>query len=225
MSHLATPLVFPLGGSGALEYTPQVEHVALGQSRLLEQFRHKPIINAIVESIMGHVNVLEQVLYDMLSKRLIDGEGAQLDVLGYILGAEREGRSDAAYRTLIRAWAMAHRSSGTPEDLYTTLHRLDPAAALEYEDLPLDPAGFRMRWTAPAMPPAPASADDPTSELVSRLLRRSRAAGVRCWFFWFPRVSSQLFTLGGLPLVFDANRGLGNTARTTGGRLAGEVIA
>lgn len=225
---LATSFAFPFGlASGSTAYTPKIDQVALGLSRLLEQFKPKPLINALVEAPLDYGNTLETVLYDLLTARLYDGAvGEQLDVVGAIFNVERAGRSDAAFLQFIQATALAQSSSGTVPDIYAVLEHISPGGAFQIEQLLEDPAGFGVRFTSPALPYEPATADDLVPVTIERLLRKSRAGGVKCWFYWWPTTVDQMFTLcAGDDQVANAALGMAPDDESAGGELAGEVVA
>lgn len=190
---LASPLAFPFGDLTVTGYPQPRDHEAIGLARVLEQFKPKARVLALVGAPLSAVSDLDLALYDILTKRLFDSEGEQLDNLGRIFRVLREGRGDAAYLQLIQVWLLAYRSNGTVPEIYRVLDRLSPGAAVEYQELLLDPAGFHLEWTYPILPPDPPSADDVTALLVERLLRESRAAGVRVWFHWWPAPEEELF--------------------------------
>src|SRR5690349_3946784 len=63
---------------------------------------------------------LENTLQDLLTKRSIDtAEGAQLDVIGKLVGQPRNGLDDDTYRRYCRARIATNRSNGTNENLIT----------------------------------------------------------------------------------------------------------
>ena len=224
----ATPFAFPFGlSSSATAYTPTIDQEELGLSRLLEQFKPKPLINALVAAPLRYGNTLETVLYDLLTKRLLDSaEGEQVDVLGALFGVARDGRGDGAYLDLILATSLAQNSSGTVPDVYSVLERIAPGGAFQIDQMIEDPAGFGVRFTSPVLPETPSTADDLTPVTIERLLRKSRGAGIKCWFSWWPDVEADLFTLceGNVPIA-GAALGMSDDAMSAGGQLIGEVIA
>jgi len=63
---------------------------------------------------------LENVIQQFLSDRFVDtAEGAQLDIIGAIVGQGRNGMIDDDYRRYIRAKIAVNNSNGTFEDLLT----------------------------------------------------------------------------------------------------------
>jgi len=104
------------------------DHVARAKSLLIEQLKPRPKINALVEAFVSPAQELENMLSDLLRFRSIDtAVGAQLDIIGEIVGQERGGRTDAEYRAAIRARIQINNSSGTPEDVSTGLSFLTNA--------------------------------------------------------------------------------------------------
>lgn len=211
-------------GPPAVVYPVPFDHVVRGRARLIEQFKPKPRINALVEAPLSALNDLEASHFQTLIKRLRDAEGALLDRFGSLFGVAREGRGDDAYRTLIWTWALAYRSNGTLEEIYAVIDRLSPDSGT-FEPLPLDPASFKLSWTSPLLPNLSDSADDLTPLMIQRLLAESRAGAVKVWFFWWPRPFSNLFRLGAVGAPPSSLTGLGPVDGSTGGHMAGEVIA
>lgn len=96
----------------------KVDHVAAALSRLPEQFKRKPKIEALLTALVTPCISLEDALWQLLTERAVDTAiGVQLDQLGSIVGQERGGLDDDDYRRYIRARIMANRSRGTVEDL------------------------------------------------------------------------------------------------------------
>lgn len=225
-----TSLAFPLGmlaGDAAATFPEPRDHGVIGLARLLEQFKPRPRINALAAAPLSAVSDLELALHDILTRRLFDGEGEQLDNLGRIFRVAREGRGDAAYLLLIQVWLLAYRSGGTTPEIYRMLDRLSMGAAVEYQDLPLDQAGFGLAWTDPVLPNVAASPDDVTPLLVERLLRESRGGGIKVWFFWWPAPEVELFEFSEFDdgLEYDDGFSEFDDEDDTGGLLAGEVVA
>lgn len=94
------------------------DHVAIAKALLIEQFQPRPNINKLVEIMAGRVQGVENVASDLLTRRAIDtAEGAQLDIVGEIVGQPREGREDEEYRDAIRFRVQLNISNGEPETL------------------------------------------------------------------------------------------------------------
>lgn len=171
------------------------DHADQAVRRLAYQYR-KPKIEALVRSFMGPVQVLEDVAWDMLTLRFVDtAEGAQLDLLGKIVGQPRLGFDDDGYRRLIRARVTANRSDGVIEDLITiaTLVVDDVDADIEME--PQYPGTIVVRIGGVAV-------TDAVAEIAISLLRRGASGGVRILFEYSASVPGGTF-------AFDGGTGLG----------------
>lgn len=93
--------------------------------RLITQYKNKPRLRALAQSYLEEVAELAVVLGQLrVAFRLGNAVGAQLDVLGGIVGAPRQGFDDASYEQLIRAYIRAQKSEGKPEDLYAVFRIL-----------------------------------------------------------------------------------------------------
>jgi hypothetical protein len=97
-------------------------YVSDGLNRLLYQFQGKPRLEALVTAILEQVQDCEDVVEQLLSDRQIDtATGATLDVIGKIVGQDRQGRDDPTYRIWIRARIIINRATGVTEDFYAIL--------------------------------------------------------------------------------------------------------
>lgn len=114
-------------------------------SRLIEQYKDKPYIEALLTSWLGQVQDLENALFEVLQERNIDDSvGVQLDVLGDVVGQFRNSDDDEIFRTSIRVRILINNSEGTPEDII----RVVTAILADGEDWELceePPAQFRVR--------------------------------------------------------------------------------
>jgi hypothetical protein len=94
-------------------------------ARLITQYKNKPRLRALAQSYLEEVAELATVLAQLrVAFRLGNAIGAQLDVLGTIVGAPRQGFDDDAYEQLIRAYIRAQKSEGKPEDIYAVFRIL-----------------------------------------------------------------------------------------------------
>src|SRR5687768_16247400 len=77
---------------------------------------------------------LENCLQQLRLYRFVDtAEGDQLDIIGRIVGLDREGLDDDDYRRYIRARIAANNSNGTIEDLLTVAFLVVYDADAHYE--------------------------------------------------------------------------------------------
>lgn len=85
--------------------------------RTIEAWR-KPAFTAIQESWAPEFQELENAFWQILVSGYLDQAfGFSLDVLGRIVGEERQSATDPDYRVRIRARVLINRSFGLPEDL------------------------------------------------------------------------------------------------------------
>lgn len=72
----------------------------------------------LVKSYLIQLQGLNDAATALLTDVSIDGaSGVQLDGLGQIIGLERQGLSDDAYRTALKGWIRVNASGGTMEEL------------------------------------------------------------------------------------------------------------
>lgn len=121
------------------------------------------------------VQAAEDALWQIAQDSVDTAIGAQLEGFGAIVGAERQGLSDASYRNLIRATVKANRSRGTTEDLYEIAMLFIGSSAAGDIRIDLRPPASITVWTD-------TSASFSGGRVLNRLLQRSKAAGVRLVF-------------------------------------------
>ena len=87
--------------------------VEIVRKRILVQWRNDQNTLGIVLPIAETLQELEDVIYSLRNALSIeDQEGANLDVIGSIVGEERLGKRDEKYRLFLRARALINKSSG-----------------------------------------------------------------------------------------------------------------
>lgn len=190
-------------------------HLAEGRALLLSLFRDKRNVEAILGAWLEQVQQLDDVFYALLVERwLQNAVGAQLDVLGRIVGQPRGPRNDATYRLWVAARAMVNRSSGLTEEIIAIVKKLvgaDVGVALIEEY----PAAF----TAEALDPIDATA----GVEIAKILRLAKAAGIRVLFEWHRSTDTYTFSDDGSDVEGDTVRGLGfgQLAAVSDGRAMG----
>lgn len=93
-------------------------HVEDGIDLLIDQYRDKPRIEALLTSYLTPCQKLENTFWDILEKRALDvATDAQLDTLGRLVGQPRIGATDDDYRAFIRTRIRANRSRGKSVDV------------------------------------------------------------------------------------------------------------
>ena len=75
-------------------------------------------IQAMLTSYLTLAQELENSIYDVYESRIIaNASGAQLNILGDIVGAQRGNLDDADYRTAIKIQIAVNKSKGRAQDL------------------------------------------------------------------------------------------------------------
>lgn len=98
------------------------EHVETALDRILYQFKDKPKFEAFITAFVQQFQDIEDVIGQLLTDRQIDtATGENLNILGRIVGEERQGRTDADYRVWIKARIQINKSSGTSEEIINVL--------------------------------------------------------------------------------------------------------
>ena len=99
--------------------TKKTTHIADAQKNLISLFRRRKDFDAWIGSLVQELVDLEAAAFDVLNGTLTAGSttGANQDVMGRLVGVEREGRSDADYDLRIAAQILLNISSGTIEQL------------------------------------------------------------------------------------------------------------
>lgn len=93
-------------------------HVERGLSRLIEQFKGKPRLEAWISSYLEEVQELSTAAWQVLVLRLIDDStGEQLTVLGQLVGQPRTVEDDDRFRVLVRARIAVNQSRGRWDDV------------------------------------------------------------------------------------------------------------
>lgn len=87
-------------------------------NRLTNQFQGSEKLKNVVFAITYEMTKIDKTLADMKTQRWVDTAiGKQLDGAGYIVGEDRKGRDDDAYRAAIRFRIFVNVSKGTRLDL------------------------------------------------------------------------------------------------------------
>lgn len=138
-------------------------------ARLLYSVRAGPNARALVSIFANRVDGLLSVIDACKSAYALDlAEGAQLDVLGRVLGQPRLGLSDARYRRVLQAQAVVILSSSATESAIASIVEIFTGSpAVEITEHP--PLGFHV---AANVTPADAT-------LLASLINRARAAAYR----------------------------------------------
>lgn len=192
------------------------DHVARARALLLEQFKSKPNIAAYLNARSARAQDIEAALFEILTETALDNAvGESLNMLGRIVGEDRQGRDDATYRLRVRARIKLNLMSGTVEEILELLS-LVLGSAYTFTLTQYPPASFRFDVHG--------AIDAATAGEAARLLAAGRAAGVGAQLVYSTVEDSEAFTFAsGDTVEADAARGWGDDTGTTGGYLV-EVL-
>jgi hypothetical protein len=102
------------------------DHVAEGLLKFAGPFWGKPRWAALYVAFALEIQELENVLWDILEKRLLaNATGVQLRVLGKLVGQSDPGLGEDVFRLLIKVRIRINRSQGLLRDLQEVLQLLD----------------------------------------------------------------------------------------------------
>src|SRR5690606_8416474 len=160
-----------------------VDHAEAAVNRLPQQFR-KPKIEKLLRILCKPMAALEQAFVDLLTKRTVEtAEGAQLEVLGRIVGQPLVDVAETTYRTLVRARIVANKSSGLGDQVlriaravtldYATQAEVVAAGAMALKLTPYYPATFMIRVDGVDLP------WDLADLLLASFLVRVAGTGIR----------------------------------------------
>lgn len=89
-------------------------------ARLTSMYSDKPNIVALVQALATRGQIVENALFSLAQGQLFgNAVGAQLDDIGNLVGADRNGLSDAQYRLLIQGTIAENCGNGTLASLLT----------------------------------------------------------------------------------------------------------
>lgn len=112
-------------------------HLEEAFNRIAEQYKGKENFEAVLSSLLGGVQELEQTFFNLNEKRLniFEAEGFQLDQIGKIVNQPRLNFDDAFYRILLLSRIGINVSNGEPERIISTLKLLTSAEFVHYMNL------------------------------------------------------------------------------------------
>lgn len=189
--------------------TEILDHVDQAKARLIQQYKNKPRIGAIIEAFIEEIQEIESMFKDLnLNRSLETATGNTLDRLGDIVGVARSpGQSDSEYRISIKAKISQNISQGEPERLISTFQLLKGAALVLLQEN--YPAAIHIGTPVPI-------ADQDEANMLMEIMERTAAAGVR--------IEGLISFDPGEPFAFDgALPGFGfgdDTNPLAGGKLA-----
>lgn len=185
------------------------DHADVAASQLTEQFRNKTRIVSLCKSWVAQAQALEDQAYTLQVQRAIaTATGANLDVLGALVGQPREGRTDQHYRLWIEGRVLVNKSRGKTPQLIAIAAKLceGPVELREYQ-----PATFIMYSNSPI--PGTDGVE------IAKMLKLAKAAGVAMQFVWFDVNYAFRFSPTGSEVLSSAHGfGKGRLAAVSDGR-------
>ena len=189
------------------------DHVAVALSRLLEQFKNKANVVALVTALITPSNDVETELRDLLTKRQVNtAVGAQLDLIGKLVGQPRNGAGDVDYARFIAARIATNNSKSRVEDLISV-------AKLVINDA-LDTITVERRSVASVVVRVTGNVvTDAVAGICVSFLRDARAAGVKLTLETQPDLDANTFftalssfttgalSIGGTVVTVDTTNG------------------
>lgn len=205
-----------------------LDHAEDASSRLLAQFDAAPKLHALVASLVGPFQHLEEAAFEVLSAFDVDTAlGAQLDVVGALVGEARQGRSDIAYRAYVKARILSHRANGQAQRIYAIARALLGTGILSLRIVTEPPAHYDLEvaantlqfpWDADA-----AAGPESVAKAVADAIFQATSAGVSLTLFYQYTDDAHTFTFAsGDEEEEDVDRGFADDEESdAGGALIG----
>lgn len=153
-------------------FNPIVNYVGDALKRLLTQYFDSPNFQGLLTAMIKPMQDIESTLTDMNTLRYLpNAQGAQLDIIGEIVGIKRPpGASDALYLQYIYGKIKENFSQGQPEQVIQVFQLFTGAGLVIYKE---GVAGFVLSsaWVPP---------DQATLDNIITILQNTAPAGVRC---------------------------------------------
>ena len=193
------------------------DHGPRALDRLIWQFKGKPRFAALITSYTNQIQQIEDAAWDVLLLRAIDNPntaGAQLDVIGRIVGQARQGMSDVDYRVFLSARVRVNKSSGKAEELIEITSLLVSGKLLIRETYP---KSFEIEATEQVTVNA--------RVVAQSFLERAKPRGTRLQFIASPASKATTFTWGDAGGATTDGLGFGDAAGAAVGGVLASVYA
>jgi len=111
-------------------------HTTDSIARLLEQYKNKPNLAAIIAAFTDQIQDVENETYAIIDMRAIElAYGEHLDNIGKIVDLARQGLGDDEYRTLLYVKIGQNTSQGDPEKIISIYKLLTGGTYVHYVNL------------------------------------------------------------------------------------------
>ena len=151
------------------DYT--INHVEVGQEKMLGQFNDSPNVIAFMKTYLGGVQEVEDAILELLTERgVYTAVGVQLDVIGYLLNVDRLGLEDFLYRRKILTAIYVQSGNATAPTIQEACMQLTASpVAKAYEHFP---ASLGMACSGLT-----------TDVTISEVLDSTTAVSVKSWYY------------------------------------------
>lgn len=217
--------------TGGPEFTPQTDLVDQAKAKLLEQFKGKDNIEALLEVLVEPSQDIEEAaaaVYEAFDPYTATGHA--LDVAGWRVGEQRNGRTDTAYRPYVIGRIAANKSDGRALWLYRLIRALigEDFYTLRAEAMP--PASYEMTIggeTALYYPWDITVNRELVASQIADLMLDATSAGISFDLIWLSVIESESFTFADGD-TDDVNTLIGfasadSESSGTGGRFPGQT--
>lgn len=161
----------------------RIDHIAKALSRLPEQLKNSTVLIALLKALLAPAQEIEEMFYALLAlKSIDDATGAQLDLIGKLVGQSRGGNLDTDYRKFIRVRLSVNKSRGLRSDYIKIITLLYPTAKIE----------VRARGATAEVTIHGVVISNADAAIIMTFLQLAHGAGVRVVLGTFP--GSELFS-------------------------------
>lgn len=182
------------------------DHEDRGQNQLIYIYR-KDDITALLRAYLAEIQVLEDAMCSLPVEFFLRyASGAQLDILGRIVGQPRGQFKDPAYRAMIGGRIAANRSSGTGEHVIRAIKAAAGAVAVGGPNVPIE---FRDEPPAAFTVSIGEGIDTAAGIELAKLVHAAKGAGVRALLHWKGPGNTFRFSQTGTAIQ-DSPNGFGN---------------
>jgi len=181
---------------------------------MLSQFYGMPVMTEYVKSFAIQLQELEVVFVQLWVYRTIDyAVGAQLDMLGAILGESRKSRTDDDYRGALRTRILVNRSFATVEEILKVMVSIEDNR--EYILRDLGQASFELELINSI------ATTDVSYSVYNQILQLIKAGGVRAELLYHTSEIDYTFNFADGDYYQSGNRGgFSDDAESLGGYFA-----
>lgn len=186
-----------------------LDHEARALARMLQQDKGKAKLEGFIAACVSPIQAVEDALWQLLVERGVDvAVGAQLEVIGFLVGQDRNGQLDADYRRFVKAKISVNKSRGLMNELIaiTKLVLDNPSVTIVMR--PEYPASLTIHLSGVELSAA-------TISTLMTFLRKTIAGGVRLLVHFHTATAANTFAFlddaTGLGLGSTADAGIGGT--------------